>query len=144
MCSIKLEIKTHRKSSTEFSCNWIFNVIRCFRLFSEVVFNNSYKIRTEILIDNKSLYESLFSKKNIIEKCLRIHIAFTKENIKNQIISKVHLVSDLSLNQLANKLTKKGASSIDFFNVLKSGIIQSFTFRFSKKIVQKSQKNIYK
>ena len=110
------------------------------KLFSEVVFNNSYKIRTEILIDNKSLYESLFSKKNIIEKCLRIHIAFTKENIKNQIISKVHLVSDLSLNQLANKLTKKGASSIDFFNVLKSGIIQSFIFRFSKKIVQKSQK----
>ena len=54
------------------------------KLFSEVVFNNSYKIRTEILIDNKSLYESLFSKKNIIEKCLRIHIAFTKENIKNK------------------------------------------------------------
>ena len=60
--------------------------------------------------------------------------------IKNQIISKVHLVSNLSPNQLANKLTKKGASSIDFFNVLKLGVIQLFIFSFSKKIVQKSQK----
>ena len=84
------------------------------------MFNNNYKIPIEIVIDNKSLYESLFSKKNVIEKCLGIDIAFIKENINNQIISKVHLAS--SHNQLANVLTKKEAFSIDLLNVLKSGI----------------------
>ena len=69
-------------------------------LFSEILFNNYYKIPIETVIDNKSLYESLFSKKNVIEKCLRIDIAFAKENIDSKVVSKVHLVS--SRNQLAN------------------------------------------
>ena len=58
------------------------------KLFSEVMFNDNYKIPMKIVIDNKSLYESLFSKKNVIEKCSRIDTAFIKENINNQIISK--------------------------------------------------------
>ena len=85
------------------------------------MFNNYYKTPIEIVIDNKSLYESLFSKKNVIEKCLRIDIAFIKENIYSKIASKVRLVS--SRNQLANVLTKKGASPIELLNVIKSGII---------------------
>ena len=48
------------------------------KLFSEVMFNNNYKIPIEIVIDNKSLYQSLFSKKNVIEKCLRTGIAIMK------------------------------------------------------------------
>ena len=91
------------------------------KLFLEIMFNNYYKISIEIVIDNKSLYESLFSKKNVIEKCLRIDIAFIKENIDSKIVSKVHLVS--SRNQQANVLTKKGASSIELLNVIKSGSI---------------------
>ena len=42
------------------------------------MFNNNYKIPIEIVIDNKSLYQSLFSKKNVIEKCLRTGIAIMK------------------------------------------------------------------
>ena len=38
------------------------------KLFSQVMFNNNYKIPVEIVIDNKLLYDLLFSKKNIIEK----------------------------------------------------------------------------
>ena len=91
------------------------------KLFSEVMFNNNYKIPVKIVIDNKLLYESLFLKKSVIEKCLCIDIAFIKENINTQIISKVHLVS--SCNQLANVLTEKGASSTELLNALKSGII---------------------
>ena len=85
------------------------------------MFNNNYKIPVKIVIDNKLLYESLFLKKSVIEKCLCIDIAFIKENINTQIISKVHLVS--SCNQLANVLTEKGASSTELLNALKSGII---------------------
>ena len=87
------------------------------KLLSEVMFNNNCKIPIEIVMDNKSLYGSLFSKKNVIEKCLQIDIAFIKENINNQIISQIHLVP--SRNQLANVLTKR----IELLNVLRSGII---------------------
>ena len=45
-----------------------------------------------MVIDHKSLYKSLFLKKNVIEKCFHIDIVFIKEHINNQIISKVHLV----------------------------------------------------
>ena len=65
--------------------------------------------------------ESLFSKKNVIENCLPIDIVFIIENIGSKTVSKVHLVS--SRNQLANVLTKKGASPIELLNVIKSGII---------------------
>ena len=37
------------------------------KLFSEIMFNDNYDISIEIIID-KSLYDALFSKKNIIEK----------------------------------------------------------------------------
>ena len=87
------------------------------KLLSEVMFNNNCKIPIEIVMDNKSLYGSLFSKKNVIEKCLQIDIAFIKENINNQIISQIHLVP--SRNQIANVLTKR----IELLNVLRSGII---------------------
>ena len=87
------------------------------KLLSEVMFNNNCKIPIEIVMGNKSLYGSLFSKKNVIEKCLQIDIAFIKENINNQIISQIHLVP--SRNQLANVLTKR----IELLNVLRSGII---------------------
>ena len=87
------------------------------KLLSEVMFNNNCKIPIEIVMGNKSLYGSLFSKKNVIEKCLQIDIEFIKENINNQIISQIHLVP--SRNQLANVLTKR----IELLNVLRSGII---------------------
>ena len=101
------------------------------KLFSKVMFNNNYEIPIGIGIDNKLLYESLFSKKNVIGKCLRIDIAFVKENINNQIISKVHLVS--SCSQVANVLTKKGASLIELLTVLKSGIIHIWYLVFQRK-----------
>ena len=50
------------------------------KLFSEIMFNDIYDIPIEIIIDNKSLYDALFSTKNVIEKCLRIDMAFVKEN----------------------------------------------------------------
>ena len=40
------------------------------KLFSEIMFNNTYDIPIKITINNKSLYDALFSKKNVIEKCL--------------------------------------------------------------------------
>ena len=45
------------------------------------MFNDNYDILIEIIIDNKSLCNALFSKKNVIGKCLRIDVAFIKENL---------------------------------------------------------------
>ena len=93
------------------------------KLFSEIMFNDNYDIPIEIIIDNKSLYDALFSKKNVIEKCLRIDIAFIKENLEKKIITKIHHV--VTREQLANVLTKKGASQKKKLKVFQSGFIQS-------------------
>ena len=92
------------------------------KLFSEIMFNDNYDIPIEIIIDNKSLYDALFSKKNVIEKCLRIDIAFIKENLEKKIITKIHHVP--TGEQLANVLTKKGASQKELSKVFQSGFIQ--------------------
>ena len=52
--------------------------------------------------------------KNILEKCLRIDIALLKEFIDNKSITKIQYAP--GQNQLANVLTKKGASSKELLN----------------------------
>ena len=98
------------------------NAIYLRKLFSEIMFNDNYDIPIEIIID-KPLYDALFSKKNVIEKCLRIDIAFIKENLEKKIITKIHHVP--TGEQLANVLTKKGASEKELLKVFQSGFIQS-------------------
>ena len=66
------------------------------------MFNDNYDIPIEIIIDNKSLYDALISKKNVLEKCLHIDIAFIKENLEKK-ITKIRHVS--TGEQLANVLT---------------------------------------
>ena len=45
-------------------------------------------IPTEVMTDCKSLYDALHSKKNVLEKCLRIGIALLKEFIDNKSVTK--------------------------------------------------------
>ena len=77
--------------------------------------NDNYDIPIKIIIDNKSLYDTLFSKKNIIEKCLRIDIVFIKENLEKSIITKIQHVP--TGEQLAKVLTKKGAFQKELLKV---------------------------
>ena len=76
-------------------------------MLSELLYNDTYCIPIEVVTDSKSLYDTLHSKKNVLEKFLRIDIALLKEFIDNKSITKIHYVP--SQNQLANVLTKKGA-----------------------------------
>ena len=87
------------------------------------MFNDNYDIPITIIINNKSLYDALFSKKNVVEKCLHIDDAFIKKNLEKKIISKIHHVP--TREQLANILTKKGASQKELLKVFQSGFIQS-------------------
>ena len=85
------------------------------KLFSEIMFNDNYDIPLKIIIDNKSLYDTLFSKKNNIEKCLRIDIVFIKVNLEKSVITKIHHVP--TGEQLAKVLTKKGAFQKELLKV---------------------------
>ena len=74
-------------------------------VLSELLFNNTNCIRTEIVSDIKFLYDTLLSKKNVLEKCLWIDIALLKEFIDNKSFTKIHYAP--SQNQSANVLAKK-------------------------------------
>ena len=90
------------------------------KMLSEPLFNDEYCIPIEVVTDSKSLYDALHSKKNVLEKYLRIDIALLKEFIVNRFITKIHYVP--CQNQLANVLTKKGASSKELLNTLSKGV----------------------
>ena len=51
------------------------NGIYLAKMLSELLFNNSYCVPTEVVTDSKSLYDALHSKKNVLEKFIRIDIA---------------------------------------------------------------------
>ena len=87
---IRREVRSTLAAEALASSDALDDAVYLIKLFSEVIFSNYYKIPIKTVIDNKSLYDTFFSKKNVIEKCLHIDIAFIKENINNQIISKVH------------------------------------------------------
>lgn len=70
-------------------------------------------------IDNKSLFESVHSTKAVSEKRLRIDIASIKEMIQKEEISSVKWI-ETNL-QLADSLTKRGASGKKLIEVLKTG-----------------------
>ena len=72
---------------------------------SELLFNDTHCIPIEVVADNKSLYDALHSKKNVLEKCLQIDIALWKEFIDNKSVTEIHYVP--SQNQLGNVLIKK-------------------------------------
>ena len=88
-------------------------------VLSEHLFNNRYCIPIEVVTDRKSLYDAFHSKKIVLEKFLRI--ALLKEFIDNKSGTKIHYVP--SQNQLANVLTKKGASSKELLKTLSKGFL---------------------
>ena len=97
------------------------------KLFSEIMCNDNYDIPIKIIINNKSLYDALFSNKNIIEKCLHIDLALIKENLQKKIITKIHHVP--TREELPNVLTKKGTSQKELLKVFQSStFIQSQSY----------------
>ena len=70
---------------------------------------NCVTIPVHCYIDNKSLVDVLESKKNVEDKRLRIDVAVIRDMLQKKEISSIHWVS--TNNQLANCLTKRGASA---------------------------------
>lgn len=100
----------------------IDNAIFLTTLFSELTTGNA-ELNTPPLIcvtDNHSLFDALKSTKQVSEKRLRLEISSIKELMQSKKIKKV-LWSDTK-TQLADCLTKKGASALMLLKVLSEGL----------------------
>jgi len=73
------------------------------------------------ITDCKSLFEAVYSSKYVAEKRLCIELSGIKELIEN---GQIHNIQWLETkNQLADCLTKKGASPMELRNVLQQGTL---------------------
>lgn len=82
------------------------------------------KIPIDVITDNLSLYNSLKSHKQVTEKRLRVDLAAIKEMLLNGQVEHVRWTE--SRFQLADKLTKIGASSSKLMDTLNSGQLPNF------------------
>ena len=97
------------------------NAVYISTLYSELMTGDPSDACVEIscLTDCKSLYEAVKSQKFVTEKRLRIEISGLKESLEKDVIHELKWIS--TKEQLADCLTKKGASSAKLMNVLESG-----------------------
>ena len=89
-------------------------------MYNEIMYGNSESIPIEVVTDNKSLCDALQSRKVVTEKRLRIDIAALKESLDQGNITNITWVS--TDKQLADCLTKEGASSHKLIDVLKTNV----------------------
>ena len=94
--------------------------VKC--MITEVLGISSSRIKLNCYIDNKSLHDVLHSSNNVKEdKRLIQDVSLIKEMMSKEEINSVSLLE--SKNNLADVLTKRGASSQLLENVLNNGII---------------------
>ena len=86
-----------------------------------------------VLSDNNSLVQSVESVTPVDDKRLRIDIAILQECLENKTIDYLHYVP--SKNNVANALTKQGASCKELLNVLAGKAKYSFSqYAFVEKV----------
>ena len=90
-------------------------------LFSELSGKKPESYQLKAIIDNKSCVEALRSSSQIEDKRLRIEIGEVKEMIKSKIVNEVTWVEGSA--QLADALTKKGASGLGIQEVIQKGML---------------------
>ena len=88
-------------------------------LLSELSGKTPENFDIEAIIDNKSCVTALNSTSNVDDKRLRIEIAEIKEMIANKVIKDVRWVK--GSEQLADPLTKQGASGLSLLKVIQTG-----------------------
>lgn len=90
-------------------------------MLSEILYDNERKLPVELYVDNHSLYDNVYSVKNVSEKRLRIDIAILKEMIQNGEL-KIFWVE--SKAQLADVLTKKGVNVLKLASAFENGSLK--------------------
>ena len=74
-------VKSTLAAETLAASDAIDNAYYIGNIISQILFNGEREIPVELYIDNRSLYDNLFSVKNVNEKHLRIDIAAIKEMV---------------------------------------------------------------
>ena len=90
-------------------------------ILSQILFDSKLEIPIELFVDNKSLYDNVYSVKNVSEKRLRIDIASIKELVLTEKL-KVRWIE--TANQVADVLTKRGVNPMKICNVFETGYIE--------------------
>ena len=86
-------------------------------MLSQILYNKEKKMPVELYVDNHSLYDNVYSVKNVSEKRLRIDLAILKEMIQN---GEVKIFWIDSKAQLADVLTKKGVNPLKIARVFEN------------------------
>ena len=73
----------------------------------------------ELVVDNLSLFDALKSTKQVQDKRLRIDVAIAKEMLSRGEVKSVRWID--TKHQLADSLTKAGASSARLMKLLRNG-----------------------
>ena len=118
---IRRVVKSTLAAETLAASDAIDNAYYLSEILSEILFRNNRDISIRLMVDNKSLFDNVYSVKNVSEKRLRIDIAIIKE-----LVSEDRLVLEWveTKCQLADVLTKKGVNPVKLNNVLQSGILE--------------------
>ena len=89
------------------------------KMFSEIYFGGQEGLPIDVTTLYQSLYAALYYCKSVSERRLRINIGMLKEMILRKEIQKAHWVD--TKHQLADVLTKRGASPRKLIEVLQEG-----------------------
>ena len=92
------------------------------QILSEILYNGSYVNKFPIIcnVDNKSLYENVYSTKNVAEKRLRIDLAIIKQMIHKEEMSMNWVESSF---QISDCLTKRGANVKPLIDAVSVGLL---------------------
>ena len=94
------------------------------RMFREVYSGKvcELQIPVEVKIDSKTLFDSIYSTKQVDEKTIRHLIAWIKEQIEEKKVEKIEWVC--SEEMLADVFTKANVKTEHILNVLKTGVLK--------------------
>ena len=118
---IRRVVKSTLAAETLAAADAIDNAYYLAEILTEILFRNTKDISIRLMVDNKSLFDNVYSVKNVSEKRLRIDIAIIKE-----LVSEDRLVLEWveTKYQLADVLTKKGVNPVKLNNILQSRFLK--------------------
>ena len=102
-------------------CDGIADAIYMQAILSEIF---HFSVPIVGVIDQQGLFQNLHSTKLVDDKRLRLDLASLKEDLSKQVIQDIKLCS--SRDQLADALTKRGASGLKLLSVLQTGRFPDF------------------
>ena len=89
------------------------------QMLEDILGIKSKSIQIEAYVDNKSVIEAILSTRMVKDKRLRVDVAAIQESLKLHDINRIQWIPGHL--QLANVMTKQGASGFYLLSVLRSG-----------------------